>query len=447
MKKISLLLVVSIFFSVCLFIPGTVFAHQPRIIYGQSGEIQVQDPELSQAFYDELKGQPRDYIINSDTDFELYLNLLVPEIANRNGRYSAKVFSIEQNKSKKSKQTEQQIAELSTSAFNWTEFYESFGRDYYLKGPELTKQVSAGEYRVEVYSKDNQGKYVLAVGKTESFDIKSILNIYWQIPLLKISFFKTSVFQFFITPFGIAGIALIGFILIFIAFINYLIALIKRKIKERQAKTLLLTSGGMGPMKDEILQLLTKPAYDVTVAFITTAAKPIEDLEFLKRDWQIMKEELRFNIEEIDIEGKTEQQVEKLLELKDIVFVEGGNAFYLMKAMRACNFEKIIKKLLRQGVVYIGVSAGSIVAGKTIKTAGWKDADRNIVGLKDLRGLNLVPFDIFVHYYPEWDNAIKEQITNPKKRAKELRILTDEQAILVQGKEVDLIGDGEAIVL
>jgi len=87
------------------------------------------------------------------------------------------------------------------------------------------------------------------------------------------------------------------------------------------------------------------------------------------------------------------------------------------------------------------------VAGRTIKTAGWKDADKNTVGLKNLKGLNLVPFDIFVHYQPEYAEIIKQKISDPKKRAKNLRILTDDQAILVQGKEVDLIGEGEAIVI
>ena len=62
-----------------------------------------------------------------------------------------------------------------------------------------------------------------------------------------------------------------------------------------------------------------------------------------------------FNVEEIDIEGKTEAEVMKLLELKDIIFVEGGNTFYLLKAMRECNFEKVIRKLLKEGKVYIGV--------------------------------------------------------------------------------------------
>ena len=67
--------------------------------------------------------------------------------------------------------------------------------------------------------------------------------------------------------------------------------------------------------------------------------------------------------------------------------------------------------------------------------------------LKNLNGLNLVPFDIFCHYRPEYAEMIKQKIKNPKKRAKNLRILTDEQALLIQGKEVDLIGEGEAVVV
>ena len=199
-------------------------------------------------------------------------------------------------------------------------------------------------------------------------------------------------------------------------------------------------------MKDEILKLLQKPAYDVTVAFITTASKPQENQDYLNIDLQIMREELRFNVEEVDIDGKKEKEVMKLLELKDIIFVEGGNTFYLLKAMRACNFEKVIRKLLKLGKVYIGVSAGTIVAGKTIKTAGWF-GDENLVKLRDLKGLNLVPFDIFPHYQPEYAEIIKQKMKSPRKRRKKLRIITDDHGILVQGKEIDLIGDGEAVIV
>lgn len=205
----------------------------------------------------------------------------------------------------------------------------------------------------------------------------------------------------------------------------------------------------MPQMKDEIIKLLQKPAYDVNVAFITTAAKPQEDLNYVKEDWNIMKEELGFNVEEIDIDSKSKSEVKNLLEPKDIIYVEGGNAFYLLNSMRKCGFEKIIRKLLKQGKVYIGASAGSIVAGKTIRTASWLKKDyenNNFLNLKDIKGLNLVPFDIVVHYKPEDEEIIRKK--NFSKWIKnKIKILTDDQAILVQGNEIFLIGEGEEIII
>ena len=436
---------VILFLAVCFLGPSIALAHQPQLVFLRQGDVQINNPETSWAFYDELKGAPRDYYLDFPAQgepasgWELYINLLVPDPENITGRYSADVFDGSGKK----------IYSLDGSKFVWTEFYESFGRDYYLQGPVLDEKVPAGKYKIEVYSKDNLGKYVLAVGQTESYDIWSILNIYWQLPLLKVTFFKTSVLQFFLTPFGIGGIGAVGALLILIFFVYYLVGLIRTTIKHNQAKTLLLTSGGMLQMQDEIIKLLQKPAYDVTVGFITTASKPEENKDYLQRDLDIMKL-IGFNVEEFDIEGKKEHAVEKFLELKDIIFVEGGNTFYLLKAMRACNFEKVLRKLLKKGIVYIGVSAGSVVAGKTIKTAdSFGTGTRNHFGVRNLKGLGLVPFDIFPHFdkRPEMAEIIKQKIKNPRKRAKNLKILTDDQAILVQGKEVDLIGDGEAVIL
>jgi peptidase E len=104
-----------------------------------------------------------------------------------------------------------------------------------------------------------------------------------------------------------------------------------------------------------------------------------------------------------------------------------------------------MKKLLKLGKVYVGASAGSIVAGRSIKTAEWV-GDKNLVKLVNLKGLNLVKFDVFVHFQPEHAEIIKKKLPFKWQRRK-LKILTDEQAILVQGREVALIGKGnEAIV-
>jgi peptidase E len=432
MKKI----VFSAFIFLFSAMAGTVFAHQPNLVYLNPQNVQITNPEISRAFYDELTGKPRDYFITSPKQFDFYINLLVPMAENRDGRYSANVYSV-------NGKTETLIFSTDTLSTSWSEYYEEFGRDYYLKGPEFTKTLPAGSYKIEVFSADNKGKYVLAVGKTESFDAMSILNIYWQLPMLKLTFFKTSVLQFFLTPFGIAGIGAIGAFLILIAIIYFLVGAIKEAIRHSQAKTLLLASN-FANMREEVTKLLQKPAYDITVAFISTAAKPEQNLDYLKKDWEIMKE-MGFNIEEVDIEGKNESQVYNLISMKDIIFVEGGNTFYLLKAMRSCNFGRIMRKLLKEGKVYIGASAGSIVAGRTIKTASWS-GDQNIAKISNLKGLNLVPFDIFVHYTPEYAEIIKKKAPFKWQR-KKLKIITDEQAILVQAKEVALIGQGEAVII
>lgn len=413
MKKFFLV----IFF--LLFIASPASAHMPQLIYSQQGDAQINNPEYSQAFYDELKGQPRNYLINSDREFNLYLNLLVPEIANPDGRYSANIILIKEKE-------EKILYTIDANSVKWEEFYEPFGRDYYLKGPELDKQLVAGKYKIEVFSKDNLGKYVLAAGKQEVFPLPESLNVFWQLPVLKMDFFKSSVLQFFFTPFGIAGVGAIFGVIIILAILNWLVAFIVEKIRNKTARTVLLTSAGM-EMKDEIIKLLQKPAYDVTVAFINTAYKfkQQDDPDYANEDLQIMKE-MGFNVEEIDIEDKKQNELMNLLEHKDIIFVAGGNISHLLKVIKKSGFEKTVKKLLKKGKVYIGAGEGSVVAGR--------------------EGMKLVPFNLFVHYVPENAEIIKKKMPFKWQRRR-LKILTDQQAILVQGRQRILIGQGEKIVV
>ena len=375
-KKLFLL------FLVCLFLGFASFtsAHLPRIIYNQSADIQIKDPEVSQVFYDELGGNPRNYLINSDADFNLYINLLAPAYSNPNGKYSAKIFLIQAE--------DEEVAFIDgQTGFLWQEFYEPFSRDYYFRGPEFEKTLSAGNYKITVFSYENRGKYVLVVGKEEKFSLIEVLNIYWTLPLLKMEFFKTSVLEFFLTPFGLIIVGLFAFLLLIVA-CGVFVGFINEVIKGRKPKMLLLTSSGMLGTKEEILSVLPKPADKVRVAHIITASKVEQDISYVDKDRELMRE-AGFNVEDIDIEGKNKKQLIKLLESVDIIYVQGGNTFYLLRQMRKSGFNKIIKKLLRKGIVYIGVSAGSIVAGETIQTACWK-TNEDKFGLLNLKGLKLV---------------------------------------------------------
>lgn len=429
-KKILLFSFVVLFLGTA----GTAKAHLPRIIYNNSGDVEVKDVETSQAFYDELGGNHRNYLISSNSDFNLYINLLVPQASNPNGRYSAKVFFVNNG-------VDEEIAFIDGQTdFKWVSFYEPFGRDYYLKGPEFEKKVSSGQYKIIVFSYENRGKYVLAIGKEEKFSIIETLNVYWQLPLLKLEFFKTSVFEFFLTPFGLVLLGILGFVLILFA-CGIFIAYINESIKQRRPQMLLLTSSGMRGTKEEILSIIPKPADKVRVANIITAGNLKEDKSYIEQETTLLKE-VGFNVEDIDIVGKNEKELFELLSPFDIVYVQGGNTFYLLDQMRRTGFVKIIKKLLHKGIVYVGVSAGSIVAGKTIKTASWA-GDENVVNLKDLKGLGLVKFDLLVHYNSERAEVINQK---SKREKKDIRIITDEQAIFVYGKKITLVGEGKAVI-
>jgi peptidase E len=416
------------------------FIFQPNLIYLKPGDIEISNTQTSQAFYDELQGSPRVYLIDSDSDFELHLEFLVPMAANDKGRYSAYVYSV------KNDGVTEQAAAIDGLLTDWTQYYEPFSREYYLQGPELNQQLSAGNYKIEVFSSDlnaeqkNTGKYVLVSGKDRAYSIANFLSLYWKLPILKSQFFGTAVWQLIFSSLMIAAVVAVGIFLVFLAVIWYFTGVIQTKIRQSKAKTILLTSGGM-LMKSEISKLLQKPAYNITVAFIVTAGKTGEKTEYLKNDYFVMKE-MGFNILEIDIEGKTEAQVRQLIEMRDIIFVEDGNAYLLLKAMRKCNFGKIMRELLKQGKVYLGVGSGSIVAGKTVKTALWL-GQKNEDGIGN-KGLELVPFDIFPHYTSEQDAIIKKHLPFRFQR-KKIKFLTDKQAVLSQGGKAVVIGEGELV--
>jgi len=125
-------------------------------------------------------------------------------------------------------------------------------------------------------------------------------------------------------------------------------------------KRLLLTSSGIF-VTDGDYQIFDQPREKLRWAYITTAQKGVEDRSYIQRRKKRMKA-LKWNYQEIDIDGKNKQELRKLLRDKDVVYLEGGNSFYLLKSIRQSGFDQLIKELINQGIVYVGYSTGSYVA-------------------------------------------------------------------------------------
>ncbi|MCS4089909.1 peptidase E [Rhizobium sp. BK176] len=84
-------------------------------------------------------------------------------------------------------------------------------------------------------------------------------------------------------------------------------------------------------------------------------------------------EDAGFVVEMFDLAGKTREETVAALDRTDVVFVGGGNTFYLVGAMKTSGFAEEIGGRVENGLVYIGSSAGSVAATPDITYAASVD--------------------------------------------------------------------------
>lgn len=139
----------------------------------------VKDPEISYAYYGKLQGSPHQYKIVSEEPFRLYVSLLVPYVGQNT---SGVEFHILEDGVK---------TVMKHNYTNWTLWYEEYGGDWYLQGPEHEADAGPGSYIVEVHSQTNTEDYTLAIGKTERFGTMEILQTLLVLPLMKALFWDS----------------------------------------------------------------------------------------------------------------------------------------------------------------------------------------------------------------------------------------------------------------
>ena len=103
----------------------------------------------------------------------------------------------------------------------------------------------------------------------------------------------------------------------------------------------------------------------------------------------------RFNVMGYDLESlHTVSDKQRAVKEAEAMFVGGGNTFRLLKTLYDLGLMHTIKRKAFEGMPYVGSSAGSNIAGPTIRTTN----DMPIVEPPSFKALGLVPFQLNPHY-------------------------------------------------
>ncbi len=160
---------------------------------------------------------------------------------------------------------------------------------------------------------------------------------------------------------------------------------------------LFLTSSASTVISDIVPKLGFDPQGKKLV-FIKTAAEDEGESnpDWLEEDRQCLKDQ-GFEVTDYTLSGKNKEQLQNDLGTFDVVFVSGGNTFYLLQESQKSGFIHVVADLVKEKV-YIGSSAGSVICGPDISLVSNLDDSNKAPDLTDNTSFNLVDFVVLPHW-------------------------------------------------
>lgn len=165
---------------------------------------------------------------------------------------------------------------------------------------------------------------------------------------------------------------------------------------------------------------------------ISTAAVPFPERAWVAREQECLRAQ-GASITELELSTMQPGAVREAIENSEGIYVHGGNTFFLLQEMQRVGIPELIHDYLKSGRIYIGSSAGSIVAGPHMRviattidpaTAPRVDLDTT------LKLVNVVPFVHFnnAQYWPAFRVAFEKAI----EQGANVLTLRDDQFVVVE---------------
>ncbi|GEE02290.1 hypothetical protein nbrc107696_27360 [Gordonia spumicola] len=184
---------------------------------------------------------------------------------------------------------------------------------------------------------------------------------------------------------------------------------------------LLLLSLGDGALPRFVAECVPRPASQVRIGLLGGVGRELlEDRGFATVD--------RFEFDDVDA-----------------VYLGGGNTFAILADLRASGRDIELADRVRAGLPYIGLSAGSVIAGPDISPASVLDDPTQAPDLPDTAGLGLIDEVIVPHaggMLPAYPPSLIAETMRSFGDRYPLLPLDDDQAVEVHGSNVHVVPSG-----
>ena len=187
-----------------------------------------------------------------------------------------------------------------------------------------------------------------------------------------------------------------------------------------------------------VKKFLDKNTESKKILFIPTAAN-VEEYKKYMHLTQKAFEDFGYKVENFDVSIFSEEIVKEKLSEAKIVFISGGNTFYLLQELKRKNLIPYLKERIENGLLYIGESAGSVIAAPDIEYASIVDDKTLATELDDYTGLNLVDFYIVPHFEEEPFVEGSRNMVELYKDKLDLKLINNKEAILVENNNFTII--------
>ena len=187
-----------------------------------------------------------------------------------------------------------------------------------------------------------------------------------------------------------------------------------------------------------VKKFLDKNTESKKILFIPTAANVEEYKKYVHLTQKVF-EDFSYEVENFDVSIFSEEIAKEKLSEAKIVFISGGNTFYSLQELKRKNLIPYLKERIENGLLYIGESAGSVIATPDIEYASIVDDKTLASELDDYIGLNLVDFYIVPHFEEEPFVESSRNTVELYKDELDLKLINNKEAILVENNNFTII--------